>query len=290
MRVDVTFPSGDGACAGWLYRPDDAAGPVPCVVMGHGFSLTRHDALGAYASVFADAGYAVLVFDYRGFGDSPGEPRQRFRLGMQREDWRSAVAYARTLAGVDGQRIALWGYSMGCSSVVTRAAKAPEGIAAVLTLCPFIDGLARVLKTPPSLVAWIVPRALADVAGRHTTIPVTGAPGDRAAMTFEGERQGFAMTVAPDSPWRNEVSPGIFLTVGLMRPVTLARKLEMPVWVGVGMRDVTVSLKAAERLSYDAPRGELHRYPYDHFGVFTRAGIDEVAADQLAFLRRALAV
>jgi len=151
VRVDVTFPSGDGACAAWLYRPAAAAGPVPCVVMGHGFSLTRHDALGAYASVLADAGYAVLVFDYRGFGDSPGEPRQRFRLRMQREDWRSAIAHARTLDGVDRDRIALWGYSMGCSSAVTVAAQDAEGIAAVLTLCPFVDGLARVLDMSGAL-------------------------------------------------------------------------------------------------------------------------------------------
>ena len=286
MRVDVTFPSGSGSCAGWLYRPEGAAGPVPCVVMGHGFSLTRHDALDPYAKVFADAGLAVLVFDYRHFGDSPGEPRQRFRLGLQREDWRSAIAYARSVPEVDGQRLVLWGFSMGCSSVVANAAKNGDGIAAVMTLCPFIDGLPRVLETPPSLVAWIVPKAVSDVAGKHVTIPVTGRPGERAAMTFEGESRGFAMTVAPGSPWRNAVSPGIFLTVALMRPVTHARRLTMPVWVGLGERDITVSAKAVERLAYEAPRGELHRYPYDHFGAFTRAGIDEVPADQLAFLRR----
>ena len=291
MRVDVTFPSGDGACAGWLYRPAPApsGARVPCVVMAHGFSLTRHDALDAYASVFAEAGYAVLVFDYRGFGDSPGEPRQRFRIGMQREDWRSAIACARTLDGVDGQRLALWGYSMACSSVVPIAAK-EDGVVAALTLFPFVDGLPRVLRTPPGLVAWITPRAIADLAGRHNTIPVTAAPGEHGAMTFEGERQGFAMTVAPSSPWRNEISPGIFLTVAMLRPVTLASRLRMPLWVGLGTRDITVSPKAAERLAYDAPHGELHRYPYDHFGAFTRAGIDEIAADQLAFLRRAVPV
>jgi uncharacterized protein len=291
VRVDVTFPSGDGACAGWLYPPAGGDGaPAPCVVMGHGFTLTRHDALGAYAEVLADAGYAVLVFDYRGFGDSPGEPRLRFRVGMQREDWRSAIAFARTRPEVDGGRIVLWGYSMACMSVVPVAARQPDGIAAVVTLCPFVDGLARVVRTPPSLVAWILPRAIADVLGSRRTIPVVGAPGEHAAMTFEGERQGYAMSVAPGSPWRNEVTPGIFLTVAALRPVTLARRLGMPVWVGVGTRDITVSERAAERLAYEAPHGELHRYPFDHFGAFTRAGIDEVAADQLAFLRRAVPV
>ena len=290
MRVDVTFPSGDGACAAWLYPPSTGAAPAPCVVMAHGFSLTRHDALGAYATLLADGGYAVLAFDYRGFGDSPGEPRQRFRVGMQREDWRSAIAFARALPEVDGRRLVLWGYSMACSSVVPIAAREPEGIAAVLALSPFVDGLPRVLATPPAVIAWVVPHAVADVLGSPKTIPVTGAPGDKAAMTFEGERQGYAMTVAPGSPWRNEVTPGIFLTVAALRPVTLARRLRMPVWVGAGTRDVTVSEKAAERLAYEAPDGKLHRYPFDHFGAFTRAGIDEVATDQLAFLRRAVPV
>ena len=60
----------------------------------------------------------------------------------------------------------------------------------------------------------------------------------------------------------------------------------MPVWVGVGEQDITVSRKAAERLGIDAPHGELQHYPYDHFGAFTMAGVDEVVADQLDFLSR----
>jgi uncharacterized protein len=46
-REDLTFPSGENTCAAWLYRPDAAAGPVPCVVMAHGFTATRGDRLPA---------------------------------------------------------------------------------------------------------------------------------------------------------------------------------------------------------------------------------------------------
>ena len=45
QREDLTFPSGEDTCAAWLYRPDGAAGPVPCVVMAHGFTATRGDRL-----------------------------------------------------------------------------------------------------------------------------------------------------------------------------------------------------------------------------------------------------
>jgi hypothetical protein len=60
----------------------------------------------------------------------------------------------------------------------------------------------------------------------------------------------------------------------------------MPLWVGLGEADVSVSAKAVQRLAERAPRGELHRYPYDHFGAFLGDGPELVAADQVDFLRR----
>ena len=56
-RSDLEFPSGTGACAAWVYRPGAARSrPGPCVVMGHGFSLTRHDGLAAFAEPLAFSG------------------------------------------------------------------------------------------------------------------------------------------------------------------------------------------------------------------------------------------
>jgi dienelactone hydrolase len=253
--------------------------------MGHGFSLTRHEGLSAYAERLAQAGATVLVFDYRHLGDSPGEPRQRFRKTKQRQDWRSAVAAAGALPGVDPERIVLWGFSFGGGHAVETAAADPS-IAAGVVLCPFLDGLARVLATPPRVAAWLVPRAVADMAGRHNLVPVTGRPGERAAMPFPGEAEGFAAVVPPGSPWRNEISPGVFATIAFHRPVSKAAKVGCPLWVGLGERDISVSGKAIERLAARAPRAELHRYPYSHFEVFLGDGPGRVTADQVDFLRR----
>jgi dienelactone hydrolase len=90
--------------------------------MAHGFSLTRHDGLPAYAERLAAAGADVLLFDYRHLGDSPGQPRQRFRKAAQLEDWRAAVAAARARPEVDGERIVLWGFSFGGAHAVETAA------------------------------------------------------------------------------------------------------------------------------------------------------------------------
>ena len=134
---EVFFTSGGIPCAADLYQPDGAAGTMPCVVIGHGFSGTKGLAR-VYAERFATAGFAVLVFDYRHFGASGGEPRQLVDVGRQREDYHAAVRFARTLSGIDPERIALWGTSLSGGHVIAVAADDPR-IAAVVAQLPLID-------------------------------------------------------------------------------------------------------------------------------------------------------
>lgn len=280
---DVTIPSGDASCAAWFLVPD-GPGPHPCVVMGHGFSLTRYDGMAPYAEAFRAAGCAVLAFDYRYFGDSAGEPRQNFRTSAQLTDWRNAIAFARADQRIDGSRIVLWGYSFGGGFAVALAAEG-QTAAAVIALCPFVDGLRRALATPPMVSAWLIPKAIADVAGRRRLVPVTARYGDKAAMALAGEADGFGRAVPSGSPWRNEITPGIFLTVAAFRPVTKARRLSMPMWVGRGESDITTSGKSIARLATRSSKGELHDYPSDHFDVLLAPLADQVAADMVGFLR-----
>ena len=284
VRTDVTFTSGGERCAGRWYEP--AAEPDGrAIVMANGFSLTRHDGLPAYAERFAAAGFAVLLFDHRNLGDSGGDKRQRFRASEQQEDWRNAIAYAAGRDGVEPGGIVLWGYSFAGGHALEVAA-GRDDLAGVIVLCPFVDGFKRVLITPPKLSAWILPRAVADLAGRHNVVPVTAPPGEHGAMTLPGEAEGFAASVEPGSPWRNEISPGVFATVAMFRPVRRARRISASLWAALGERDVTVDAGAIERVAARAPRGELHRYPYDHFEPLRGEAVDRIAADQLEFLAR----
>ncbi len=71
-RQEVMFDSQGVRCAAWLSQP--RVSTSTCVVMGHGFSLIRHDAPPEFAVAFARAGHAVPLVDYRHFGDSGGVP------------------------------------------------------------------------------------------------------------------------------------------------------------------------------------------------------------------------
>ncbi len=83
------FISQSVRCAARVYRPAGGEERRPVVVMGHGFGGVRALRLYAYAERFADAGYVVVVFDYRGFGESGGAPRQVLDVRMQLQDWRA---------------------------------------------------------------------------------------------------------------------------------------------------------------------------------------------------------
>ena len=112
IRKDLTFASGQDSCAAWFYPAAADEGARPVIVMAHGLTGTRRDGLGPFADRFAAAGIAALVFDYRGFGDSTGEP-DLFEPSRQLEDWRAAIAFARSLPDIDAGRLATFGSSLG---------------------------------------------------------------------------------------------------------------------------------------------------------------------------------
>jgi len=279
-RADVTFLSAGTPCAGWLYRPSDAAGDTPCVVMAHGFGLRRHDGLAGYAAALTQAGVAVLVYDHRYLGDSEGEPRQRIRTSEQLEDRFAAIAFARTLDGIDPDQIILWGYSLSGGTTL-EAAVADQRVAGAILLCPFLDGRWRIahgLRTQPRNALWLMPQALRDAL-----IPVAAAPGGRAGLTFPGELDGFLSVVAPG--WRNEAHAGLALPLPRWRPVAQARKFTCPVLIQAGERDISVSARAIARVAERAPRATLKNYDVDHFEPFCDGHSSQIIDDQVGWLR-----
>src|ERR1700675_4222415 len=105
---EISFYSGDDACAAWYFAASGeafaGADGRPCVVMAPGFASTRDTGgLVAYAQGFAAAGLHVVLFDYRGFAASGGSPRQLVSASRQRQDYHAAIAAARRLPDVDPQ-------------------------------------------------------------------------------------------------------------------------------------------------------------------------------------------
>ena len=280
-RADATFISGDDRCAAWWYPAGDTTEPAPVVVMAHGLSGTRRDRLGAFAERFADAGFAALVFDHRGFGDSEGES-DLFVPARQLQDWRAAIAYARARPEVDALRVVTFGSSMGGGNALAAAAEDTR-IAAAISQVPFLDILSQAYRGPLSVRL----RTLLTAA-RGGYLPAVGQPDQPAFINAPDSERGWRHVVAigEDSRWRNRVSAR-WLLGRPFRPARAARTLHCPWLVCVGEQDRVAAPGPAIRAARRAPHAELHLYPgVDHFDIYDGPEHEAFVTDQIAFLHR----
>lgn len=289
QRQDVWFPSGDARCAAWLYLPE-RSGPAPVVVMGHGLGATRVMRLPAYAERFVAAGYACLVFDYRHFGGSEGEPRQLLDVRRQRQDWRAAIAYARSLPQVDPDRVVLWGTSFGGGHVLAVGADDPR-VAAVVAQCPFTDGPASAAAMGPVGLARLSALALADLAGSllgRAPVQVTtaGAPGSLALMNAPDVVPGYLALVPDGAEVVNHVAARVALQVPRERPGRALARLRCPVLLCVCDHDSVAPAPATLRHAARCPQAQVEAYPIGHFDIYLGEAFERAVADQLAFLAR----
>lgn len=292
-REEVRFASGRDECAAWLFRPATETAPAPCVVMGSGLSCVRDQGLDAFGERLSGAGFVVLAFDYRGFGASGGEPRQLFHADRQREDWRSALAYVRLLAGVDPARIAIWGFSAGGGHVQALTMAEP-GIAAAICVAPVVDG-ARTLYYIGGLphllrlgIAGIRDGLRALRGAEPYRIRAAGPPGSVAILNSLGSVSGFHSVTGPQSTWRNELCARAVLAPPY-RLTRKTRRIRCPILYCVTEDDDIAPPDLARRAAVRAPKGELRLYPGGHFDPFLGETCKRMATDQIEFLERVLA-
>lgn len=131
--------------AQWFYAAENEGRTLPTVIVAPGWGATaanhRQDAVD-----LARAGYLVMLFDYRGWGDSDGrvmladqrpaaggaftapvrELRGYVDPGEQVEDWFNAISYAVTDRRVDAGRIGVLGSDLSGGHVIDLAAREPR--------------------------------------------------------------------------------------------------------------------------------------------------------------------
>jgi pimeloyl-ACP methyl ester carboxylesterase len=286
-REDVSFVSDGDECRAWLWR-----GTGPLVIMGHGLGAVREMGLDRYAERFNAAGMGVLAFTYRHFGDSGGEPRQLLDIGRQLDDWAAALRYGRSLDGVDSDRVAIWGSSFGGGHVIEVAAR-DGAVAAVVSQCPFTDGLAsmRVIN-PASAARGAVLAARDEIGGRLGRAPVmialVGPPGAAALMAAPDSEPGYRALIPGDLRFEDRVAARIVNRIPLYRPGRAAARIGCPILFCVCDTDTLAPASTTIEYAAKAPQGEVRRYPIGHFDIYVGDWFERAVADQTGFLRRVL--
>ena len=265
----------------------------PAVVMAHGFGGTMDSGLAPFAEKFSAAGLEVLAFDYRGFGYSEGQPRQRISIDGQLADFRAAVESAKRLPGVDPGRVVLWGPSLSGGHVLRIAAERTD-VVAVIAMTPMTSALAAsravfaqggvgaVLNALRATARGV--RSRVDVRrGRAPRyMPIVAASGQMGAMALDGARDSYLSIAGP--AWRNEVDASVGLEISGVRIKKYAKTLDVSVLVQIADDDRYVPAQSVVGTAV-AARAWIRRYPCDHFDVWPgHPWFDKACADQVSFL------
>lgn len=288
--TEVRIPAHDAFIAGTLSVPD-GPGPHPIVVLGHGLGATKAMGLQAYADRFAEAGFATLQFDYRGFGASAGEPRQWLDIKRQLEDWRAVLDYAAEIDRVDPARIAIFGTSFGGGHAI-RTAAADRRVAAAIAQCPFTDGLASTKALGLRSFLKVLPLVARDVVlgrfGRARGIALAAEPGEAGLMTAPDAVPGYYGLVPPGSEFDDHVDARIGLHVPINFPGRAAAHVPVPILFAICDKDTVAPAKQTLNYAQLAPKGEIKHYPVGHFDIYQGEAFETAVADYVEFLQRHL--
>ncbi len=231
-------------------------GPLPAVLVMHGWGANA-SMMAPVAAPLQAAGMAVLLVDARCHGDSDDE---RFTsLPRFAEDIATGLRWLRAQPGIDRQRLALLGHSVGAAAALLHVAGragqgGDDGIRAVVSLSAFAhphEVMRRWLAEhhlPYPVLGWAVLRQVQrvigarfdDIAPLHTlarlrcpVLLVHGrddrtVPFDDARRLLRVARQGRLLAVSGDHDLRGALAPLAGDIVGFLRGALQRRPPTVP--------------------------------------------------------------
>jgi uncharacterized protein len=291
-RVTVRIPTASGdELEAWVYRPE-GKGPHPAVVMAHGFAAVKAGGLAAFAERFRREGFTAVVFDYRQWGGSSGEPREETSVTRQREDYRTVIDWTVADPDIDATRIFVWGTSFSGMHAVEIAATDAR-LRGAIAQNPLVDGLAAMTMVPPTrslrLFAVGALDRLGSLLGRSPRyVPAGVAPGEFGAVANAAAFAGLEIIRPKDgSEWHNRVAARSLLGLAAHRPVRKAAEIGCPILLVVAERDTIAPVGPALRVAERAPKAELFRSHGDHYDVYEGGqDYDRVINAEVEFLYR----
>ena len=226
----VTIPAGEGK--------------FPAVVMLHGTGSNKHEAGGGYdmaAPAMAKAGIATIRFDFMGIDESEASYTD-YCFTSANIDAKAAADYMAGLEKVDGEKLAVLGWSQGGTNALLAAAAYPETFSAVVTWAGALD-----------LTGLFGETSFADAKAK--------AEADGA----------FTMTLDWRTPSDLPVGVQWFKDVESTDVLAETAKIKAPVLAIHGEADDTVPPASAGQIAGAAADGQTHMIPgCDHtFNVFS---------------------
>lgn len=275
-------------CAATLHRPAGESREVmPAILMLHGWGGIQDAFTVSFYEEFTRAGYVVMTFDYRSWGDSDGLPRQTISARQRMWDADAALGYLKGRSDVDPTRIVVWGSSFGGGHAVELAANHPE-LAGVIAQVPMLDGWATVKASPLRRLVKYTLYGLADTVkpGRPIYIPVVGEPGVFSSMDRDDANK--AMRLAECSIGRrydNRVAARSLMTMGPYRPFRRLKDIKVPTLLLGATEDTVAPFVESAIRNVRNPNITVVTVSANHFEPYFEPVFSEVIGKELEFLK-----
>jgi dipeptidyl aminopeptidase/acylaminoacyl peptidase len=256
MRTtEVTFYSEGDEIAGLWRTPETGDGPFRAIVQGPGWLGLKDAKLYVrYHEALVTAGFGVLIFDYRGFGESGGD-RGVLSPGRQLQDLINAVTYLTTRDDVLADAIGAFGTGGTGGGNSVLLADADPRVKAAVSQVPVADGtdwLHRMRQEHE----WLA--YLKDLE-EDRKLRVTTGQGRKVhpreeIMIPTPERRATKIKADVDDKIPTSVSLSDVEEIMAYRPIDAAARLTTPLMVIGVAGDATTPTDHAEQL-YAAARG-----------------------------------
>jgi uncharacterized protein len=262
-RDEVRFESEGLTLAGHVYRaravPEGER--APALVMAGPMTSVKEETLPHYAESLQDAGYTVLAFDNRNFGESAGEPRQHLDTHEQVEDLKNAVSYMLSREDTDPERIGLCcvclgaGYGLEVASMDQRikvVALVAGGYNITDTYLGFLgpDGFRDYIENLG------VARQHQYESGEIQYLPAVAGPPDfgPSAMPVEEAYTYYTRAQEHEAPnWENRLTVASMEHIVGWHVLGHAHLVEQPLLVVHGTTDVLLPPRYAQEVYERAP-------------------------------------
>ncbi|MEV4064369.1 alpha/beta hydrolase [Nonomuraea dietziae] len=186
----VTFDSDGVTLTGNLFLPEGIE-RAPGVVVAGTWTSVKELMADRYAQRLAERGYAAMSFDFCGFGESGGEPRDVENPARKVRDIHHAVSFLAAHPAVDGDRLGTLGICAAAMYMADNAAH-DSRVKSLALVAPWLHDAAicEVAYGGAEAVAEKIKigreaRSRYDETGEIDYVPVVSATDPRAAMPYE---------------------------------------------------------------------------------------------------------
>lgn len=264
------------------------------IIMAHGFAGLRQFKLIQYAQRFAQAGYAVILFDYRYWGGSTGKPREMISINSQLEDWKTMIQYASTCKFIDNRRIVLWGTSLSGGYALSLASEL-KNIQAIMVQIPYVDGAETAKLYPLQRYPQALKLSSQDYMGSKMGLNPKRLPVvDQYKLCFmptADSYYGYLSIVNPDYYWSGEVLARVFFNLMRYRPIQLVRQINIPVLFIAAQHDSLIPIESSREAATNiAPFVSYHEWDMKHFDIYHGSWFEKAVTTQLEFLHQHIGV